>query len=255
MADLGAGDERFRDDHGAVDPAVEAALTAYAAGTGAERPVLTALTDSRLLVPVVAVLDDQPATPEPARPEPATPEPDAGGGPPASVLPGGEKASEMAMPVIVGRDGRRALPAFTCAGAMRLWRQDSRPVPVPALAVWQSAVQEACAVIIDIAGPVPLAVEGSRLAALAAGAPVPALHEDPDVWQLVAATAAECAPGIRVRLSQPPDGLDLAIELAPPEGEARPVPAAAAGQVGDAVTARLAGRARRGIAVLVRPPG
>ena len=58
MADLTAGDERFRDDHGGADPAVAAALAAYAAGTGGEHAVLVALADSRLLVPVIAILVD-----------------------------------------------------------------------------------------------------------------------------------------------------------------------------------------------------
>jgi len=36
-------------------------------------------------------------------------------------------------------------------------------------------------VVIDVAGPVPVTVEGARLAALAAGRPVPLPHQDPDV--------------------------------------------------------------------------
>jgi hypothetical protein len=109
--------------------------------------------------------------------------------------------------------------------------------------------------VIDIAGPVPLAIEGTRLAAMAAGAQPPAMHEDPDVWQQVAAAAGEVAPGIRVRLSPAPDGLDFTIELAPPAGAGRPVPVQAAGQIAEAATARLAGRVRAGVAVIVQPPG
>jgi hypothetical protein len=239
MAELAAGDERFRDDHGEAAPAVAAALAAYAAGTGREHAVLTALADSRLLVPVVAVLADELADPE------------AAGGVPLR----GEKASEMAMPAIVGRDGRRALPAFTSADAVRRWQPSARPVPVPALGVWQSAAQESWAVVIDIAGPVPLVVEGARLAALAAGAQAPGMHEDPDVWQQVAAAAAEIAPGIRVRLSSPEDGLDFTLVLAPPAGATRPIPEDVAGRIVTGATARLGGRVRAGIAVLVQPPG
>jgi len=246
MADLTAGDERYRDDHGGADPAVAAALQAYAAGTGGEHAVLIALADSRLLVPVVAVRTD-----DPAGDGAGTAGRDGSGRP---VLSGGEKASEMAMPKIVGRDGRQAMPAFTCLDAVQRWRPAARPVPVPASGVWQSAVQESCAVVIDIAGPVPIVVEGSRLAALAAGGDVPAMHEDPDVWQLVADTAAEFVPGVRVRLTEPRGTLDFTLELAPPQGAAVAVPEAAASQIGDAVTQRLAGRARAGIAVVVRPP-
>jgi hypothetical protein len=242
MVDLTAGDERFRDDHGAADPAVDSALAAYAAGTGGEHAVLLALAESRLLVPVVAVRTDEP----PGR--------EGDGGARASdgeQAGGAEKASEMAMPVLVGADGRRALPAFTCLETVRRWQPAARPVPVAAPGVWQSAVQESCAVVIDIAGPVPIAVEGARLAALAAGQ-VPGMHEDPDVWQQVAAAAAEVAPGIRVRLSQPAGGLDFTLELAPPEGSPGLVPEDVASKVAAAVHARLAGRARAGFAVMRR---
>ena len=40
--------------------------------------------------------------------------------------------------------------------------------------------------VVDIAGPVPLIVEGARLAALAAGQPPPPAHEDPDIRAAVA---------------------------------------------------------------------
>ena len=159
----------------------------------------------------------------------------------------------MAMPEIVGRDARRALPAFTSVESLQRWRARARPVPVPAAGVWQSAVQESCAVVIDIAGPVPMVIEGSRLAALAAGGDVPGMHEDPDVWRQVAAAAAEIAPGIRVRLSQPNGGLDFTLELAPPAGSAGLVPEDVASRIADAVHGRLPGRIRSGIAVMRRP--
>jgi hypothetical protein len=207
--------------------------------------VLIALAGSRLLVPVIAVLADDGSG--------AADLANAAGHHPAAPA-GGEKASEMAMPEIVGRDGRRALPAFTCAASLQRWRAGARPVPVPAAGVWQSAVAESRAVVIDIAGPVPIVVEGSRLAALAAGGDVPAMHADPDVWRQVAAAAAQVAPGIRVRLSRPTDDLDFTLELAPPAGSTGLVPEDVARRVADAVHARLPGRIRAGIAV-VRQPG
>lgn len=232
------GDERFRGDSGAADAAVSAALAAYADGTGSEHAVLVALAESRLLVPVVAVRADELA-----------------GSGSAELKTAGEKAAEMATPVIIGRDGRTALPAFTSVDAVSRWQPGARPVPVPASGVWQSAMQEASAVVIDIAGPVPLAVEGTRLATLAAGGPPPALHEDPDAWEQVAAAAADVAPGIRVRLSEPHGDVDFTLELAPPAGAAKPVPDEMASLIADAVVRSLAGRVRLGIVTLVRPPG
>ena len=64
--------------------------------------------------------------------------------------------------------------------------QDARPVPVPGPRLWAAARTEADAVVVDIAGPVPLIVEGARLAALAAGQPPPPAHEDPDIRAAVA---------------------------------------------------------------------
>jgi hypothetical protein len=296
MIELTAGDERFRDDHGQTDPAVAAALGAYAAGTGGEHAVLTALADSRLLVPVVSVLADELAPPEAGAGDSglASTGPVVGKEGRAVGKEGravgkegravgkegravgkegravgkegrahgekglplqGEKASEMAMPSIIGRDGRRALPAFTSADTVRRWQPSARPVPVPASGVWQSAMQESWAVVIDVAGPVPLVVEGARLAALAAGSQAPGMHEDPDVWHEVVAAAAEIAPGIRVRLSPPPEYMDFTLELAPPAGVARPVPDEVASQIATSATARLRGRVRAGIAVRVLPPG
>jgi hypothetical protein len=250
MAELTAGDERYRDDRGDADPAVAAALAAYAAGTGGEHAVLVALAGSRLLIPVVAVrADEQTVLGDEHHGTHETL------GPRGLPVHGGENVSEIAMPSIIGRDGRPALAAFTCLDAVRRWQPAARPVPVPALGVWQSAVQESSAVVIDIAGPVPLAVEGARLAAMAAGAQVPAMHEDPDVWQQVAAAAGEIAPGIRVRLSPAPEGVDFTLELAPPAGVTRPVPTDAASRIADAAMERLAGRVRAGIAVIVQPPG
>lgn len=249
MTELAGGDPRYRDDQGGADPEVTAALTAFAAGTGSEHALLTALASARLLVPVIAVAADEVAgiaADDPAGPAGRTPGP------------GGEKGSEMAVPAIVGRDGRRALPAFTSLGALQAWQPGARPVPVPSAGVWQAAVQESQSVIIDIAGPVPVAVEGSRLAALAAGAPVPRMHEDADVQAAVAAAAAAQPPGIRIRLG-PADAeadADFTLELAPAgPAAAQPVPAGVADAIAEEVAGRLAGRLGRGIAVIVRRPG
>jgi hypothetical protein len=198
-------------DTGGADPAVTAALAAYAAGAAAEHAVLTAVAASRLLVPVVAVLaeanDD-----------------------------GTEKETEMALPTLIGNDGRKAVIAFTGTDTVKRWRPDARPVPVPAARLWPAvAAEQADAVVIDVAGPVPLIVEGARLRALADGAPPPLPHEDPDIRAQVAAVTADfiLGPG-------GPDA-DLAIIL-----KAKDLAGARA--AAEAIAARLAPRLRRGIA-------
>jgi hypothetical protein len=49
--------------------------------------------------------------------------------------------------------------------------------------------------VIDVAGPVPLAVEGARLRALADGEPPPLPHEDPDIRAEVAAVTPDFTLG------------------------------------------------------------
>jgi hypothetical protein len=217
---LNPGGQHFRGDRGAADPRVAAALAAYLAGQGSEQAALSALAAARLLVPVVATLAE-------------------GSGPA-----GDDAGGEMALPMLIGRDGRPALLAFTGLEALARWRPDARPVPAGADRVWRAAVAEGCAVVIDVAGPVPLAVEGARLAALAAGRAVPPPHEDPDIRaEIEAAIAGE--PGITgfTLAAGRHDGTDLAVTLRLAAGDAEPV----LNRTANGIATRLAGRLRRGI--------
>jgi hypothetical protein len=202
-------------DTGEPDPAVAAALDAFARGVGSEHDVLTAIAASRLLVPVVAVLSEEPAD--------------------ASAA-GTEKESEMALPRLVGNDGRTAVIAFTGTEPLQRWSQDARPVPAPAPRVCEAALAEADALVIDVAGPVPLAVEGARLRALAGDQPPPPPHEDPDVL----AAIAEVTP--RFTLEPGRQGTDLVVIL-------QTADAAEAQQAAGQIALRLGSRLRRGIEV------
>ena len=230
---LNAGGQQFRGDRGTADPRVTAALAAYQAGQGSEQAALAALAATRLLVPVIAVLGSEPATPQ-----------------------HGDKDSEMVLPTLIGRDGRPAVLAFTGLDSLARWRPDARPVPAEADRVWRAAVADGCAVVIDVAGPVPLAVEGARLAALAAGQPVPPPHEDPDVRAQVQAvlatepaitafTLAAGTPGTAGTTGTAGTAdLTVTLHLAPHAGPA--VNRAAAG-----IAARLGARLRRGIEIVI----
>src|SRR5205807_7097566 len=128
----------------------------------------------------------------------------------------GDENTEMVLPTLIGNDGRPAVLAFTCLDALARWRENARPVPAESGRVWRAAVADGCAVVIDVAGPVPLAVEGARLRALAAGQPVPPAHEDPDVCaEVEAAVAGE--PVIAGFSLAPSQQVDLAVRL-PPAG-------------------------------------
>ncbi|MGH3153518.1 MAG: SseB family protein [Streptosporangiaceae bacterium] len=267
---LNPGGQQFRGDRGAADPRVAAALAAWQSGQGSEQAALTALAATRLLVPVIAVLAD-PAADSPA---PADHDKDRDQDRHKDHDKDRDKNSEMVMPTLIGQDGRPAVPAFTSLDALARWRPDARPVPAEADRVWRAAVADGCAVVIDVAGPVPLAVEGARLAALAARQPVPPPYDDPDVQAQVEAALTEAAlteaapagaaPAGPAQAGAPPaeaapaiagfslasgraDGIDLTVTL----HVAGPGWEAAANRAAAAIAARLAGRLRRGIEIII----
>ena len=158
-------DPGFADDDGGADPVVATALATYdRAGeseqSSAHLEALAVLQDSRVLVPVVAILDEM---------DEAPPVGGAGVGLPR------EKSSDMAAVLMTGRDGRTALLAFTGTAPLDRWAQsyaggEARPVPVPARQAAAAALQDdASALLVDVVGPVLFVVEGEDLEALAAG--------------------------------------------------------------------------------------
>ena len=275
MAWLNSGGQRVAGDDGRADPRLAALLAAYAAGQEPESAVLAVLSGARLLIPLVereaspekasppahgAPARQAPAHEAPAHEAPAheTPAHEA----PAHEAPAHEApahetpahgacaaSKEMAFPTLIGRDGRPALLAFTSLDALVRWRPGARPVPAPAAQVWGSAAGSQCAVVIDVAGPVPLAVDGARLHALAHGEPPPAPQNDPDVHAQVADVLAAEPAIVGVRLAGGTEGTDLAVRL-----EFRPGDTAPPVQgVAEAIAGRLAGRLRRGIEVSAVP--
>jgi hypothetical protein len=231
-------------DRGDSDPEVAAALSAFAAGQESEHAALMALSGARLLVPVVAALAEAADADGTGSPGPG----DAAG---AGRRLRREKVSEMALPTLVGSDGRRAVLAFTSLESLMAWRPDARPLPVPAHRIWQAGVQEASAVVIDVAGPVPLAVDGARLAALAEGRPPPLPHEDPEVRALADAALSSEPLIWGFALLSGEGGSDLTIQVTLAHGHA---PAHAQSQAAiqravELIVAAGGGRVRRGIVV------
>ena len=141
-------DPGFAGDDGSAPVALREALTAFATDPAHPAlPVLAALQDCRLLVPVVAVLgeveyDDQGLA--------------------------HDKTSDMATVLMQGRDGRMALLAFTGTDALTRWNPEGRPVPVSARAAAKAALHDGAeALLVDVAGPTMFVVEGEDLRALA----------------------------------------------------------------------------------------
>jgi hypothetical protein len=184
----------FAGDDGSAAPALAAALAG-----GDEHAVAEALAAARVLVPVVAVLGEEPA--------PAGP----------SGLPA-DKTADMAVATLVGRDGRRALPVFSSLAALAAWDAAARPVPAEGPRAALSAVADGCdALVVDPAGLRPAVVRRPVLWALAQGRRWLPPARDPDVLAAVehalvgVGVHVACAPGRRgdllVRLGLPA-GLD-----------------------------------------------
>lgn len=206
-------------DTGAPDPNVAALLDAFRKGECGEHAVLAAIADSRLLVPVVAMLAE-------------------------ANEDGTEKETEMAIPTLVGNDGRTAVLSFTSLDTLKRWRPDARPVPHPATKVWEAAMAADGVAAIDIAGPVTLIIEGARMRALANDEPLPPPHEDPDIRDAIAEIAArdERITGFTLEPGSP--GRDLAVRL---RGE--PLDHESLNQLGAALARALGARLRRGIEI------
>lgn len=147
---------RFQGDTGGADPALRALLgdpESYAA----QREIVDRLIDGRLLIPVVANLDEKDAD-------------------------GADKHSHMATVTITNELGHKALVCFTGVDSVASWRPDARPIPVAGVEAAQAALQEDCdALLIDIAGPDQYALAGTGLWALAAGAPWVHPLQEPEV--------------------------------------------------------------------------
>jgi hypothetical protein len=147
--------------------------------------------------------------------------------------------------------------AFTGLPSLTGWRPDARPVPVTARQVWQAGAQEASAVVIDIAGPVPFAVDGARLAALAEGRPAPPPHDDPDVRALAAPALA--GEPLIVGFALLPGGgdsdLTISVTLARGYGPGDARAQAAIQRAVERIVAGGGARVRRGITVAVSTGG
>lgn len=141
--DLGGGrrietPDQFSGDDGRADPRWDAAY----ADPGLVEALLRA--GVRLLVPIVAVLDE------------------------ADEETGADKSSHMASVSIVQTDGRRGMLAFTGIETLAMWDPGARPVPVTSHQVAAAALEEgADGVLVDIAGPVRFAIDGQLLEDLA----------------------------------------------------------------------------------------
>jgi hypothetical protein len=155
----------FAADDGTVAAPLAQVLAAYDEGRASVRDVAGVIATSRLMTPLLAVLDE------------------------AEDVPGGlrqEKSSHMASVSLISTDGRRGLLAFSSVRSMAAWDPAARGVPALGPKVAAAALEEgADAVLLDLGGPVRIALEGALLRALAAGDPLPRPWADPTLHSAV----------------------------------------------------------------------
>ncbi|WP_274029134.1 SseB family protein [Streptomyces sp. MMBL 11-1] len=240
-------DPGFSDDDGSASPALTRALDAWSRDRGAVGPVLTALRDARLLVPVVAVLGEVEENGHEGREALQK----GGGGRRGDGL-RREKTSDMAVPTLQAGD-RRALPAFTSTASLALWDPEARPVAVPLHQALQAAAHEkADTVVLDLAGPVAFELSGQALLALAENRTSTDPLQDPAVIEAVRETVAADPAVVRAHLGPGSADGTLALVLAPDA-----VPAEAARRIARALSASEVLRARlvSGLDLAVLPAG
>ncbi|MFW3465369.1 SseB family protein [Streptomyces microflavus] len=211
-------DSGFSDDDGSASPALTGALDAWSRDRTAVGPVLAALREARLLVPVVAVLGEVGEDEKGLR---------------------REKTSDMAVPTLKAGD-RRALPAFTSTESLARWDPEARPVAVPLHQALQAAAHEkADTVVLDLAGPVAFELTGQTLLALAENRTSTDPLQDPAVIDAVREVVAAEPAVLRAHLGPGPADGTLALVLAPDAA-----PAEAARRVAEALSGSEALRAR-----------
>lgn len=146
----------FAADTGAADPALAAVLDRHAAGHAELPDVVEILAGLRVLVPVLAELEERGVT-------------EAG----LHV----DKEASAGVVALRVPDGRTALPVFTGVEAMTAWRADARPVPTAAPRAAAAALAEGWELlVVDPAGPVTVVLPHPAVRALATGRPwIPAV--------------------------------------------------------------------------------
>ena len=155
----------FDNDTGEADPSLSAAL----AEGWDEVALLAALTDARLLVPVVPA----PASANPGEPKSA-------------------RSADMAVVTLTLPEGQRALPVFTSLTALLAWDPTARPSPVTSATAAQAAVAERCDVLlIDVGSRHPRVLRPSMVWALAQQRGWLPAHTDPFVAQTLARATAD----------------------------------------------------------------
>jgi hypothetical protein len=111
----------FSGDDGKAPPHLLEAIESFRRGELGEADVVDAIRTSRLMIPLVARLDE------------------AGSDEHGRTV---DKSAELSIVTVAGPDGRNVLPAFSSVETMQRWNPIARPVPADAVRVALAAASE-----------------------------------------------------------------------------------------------------------------
>lgn len=149
------------DDDGSAPAKLMEAIRRFRASELGEGDVVDALRDSRLLIPLVAVLGE------------------SGTNENGQLV---DKSQELSIVTVAGPDGRTVLPAFTSVDAMARWNARARPVPATAARVALAAASENTdLVVLDPVSETEFVVRRPALWALAQSQPWTPSYRDAEV--------------------------------------------------------------------------
>lgn len=176
------------DDDGAAPGRLIEALRRFRARELGEAEVVTALRESRLLIPLVAALGESGQSGTGMRTD---------------------KSQELSIVTVSGPDGRNVLPVFSSVAAMAAWNERARPVPVDAVRLALAAAsEETDLVVLDPTSETEYVLRRPALWSIAQSLPWQPSYLDEEVLSAFLA-AAEPEKAIR------------AVQLAPGDPDAR----------------------------------
>jgi hypothetical protein len=176
------------DDDGSAPERLIEALRRFRSAELGEADVVDAVRDSRLLIPLVAVLGE------------------SGTNDHGHLV---DKSQELSIVTVAGPDGRNVLPVFTSVAAMSHWNPKARPVPANGVRVALAAADEGTdLVVLDPTSDTEFVIRRPALWAMAQSASwLPSYLDEEILAEFMAAADGEDAV--------------VAIQLAPGDPDAR----------------------------------
>jgi hypothetical protein len=176
------------DDDGSAPERLIEALRRFRSSELGEADVVDAVRDSRLLIPLVAVLGE------------------SGTNDHGHLV---DKSQELSIVTVAGPDGRNVLPVFTSVAAMSHWNPKARPVPANGVRVALAAADEGTdLVVLDPTSDTEFVIRRPALWAMAQSASwLPSYLDEEILAEFMAAADGEDAV--------------VAIQLAPGDPDAR----------------------------------